>query len=168
MKTKHAKLHPLLHSAALVEKRVEALLSPTGVRHRQALILDALQLIGPTSQRHLAEVFNLSPGSISTMTERLVALGFITQSTVTNDRRRNHLELTHSGRTALEDVRAVWQQVDDEIEAAIAPENRELFFASASDIRKSFGGRVPGGEPTNTAQPRQTTRPKITLKRTET
>ncbi|MAY66058.1 MAG: hypothetical protein CMM77_02890 [Rhodospirillaceae bacterium] len=153
MKAKPAKLHPLLHAATLIEKRVETLLASTGVRHRQALILDALDRFGPASQGHLAKEFNLSPGSMSTMTERLVVLGLITQRTNPDNRRQDILDLTGEGREALKAARRVWRQVDAQIDAALAPEDSAPFYATATVIRDSFGGRVPGAPPANTARP---------------
>ena len=141
-----AKLHPFLHAATMLEKRVTALLRASGVRHRQGLILDALHRIGPTSQRHLAKEFGISPGSMSSMTDRLVALGFITRNTNADDRRSDVLELTPNGLAMLTVVLDVWQGADDRIETALGPKKAAQFFALAAELRNAQGGRVPEHE----------------------
>jgi len=141
-----ADLHPILHSATLLEKRVETLLKPTGIRHRQALILDALWRIGPTSQRHLATQFDVSAGSMSSMTERLVALGFITQSTNPENRRSDILQLTPSGRAVLEKVWTIWQEANAVIIAALGDKGSETITYLASDLRDALGGSEPKKE----------------------
>ena len=107
MARKHANLHPVLHSAHILEKRVEALLASSDIRHRQALVLDTLQQLGPTSQKHLANQFGVSAGSISSMIVRLVALGYVTQATNPEDRRRDIVDITPSGRSVLRGVHKV-------------------------------------------------------------
>ncbi len=146
MKQTSVVLHPHLHSATLLEKRVESLLRPTGIRHRQALILDALRRIGPTSQRHLAKHFDVTPGSMSTMTERLVSLGFITQNTNPDNRRSDILELTPRGDAMLEKVLAVWREADGMIIAALGKERAEDFIALATELRDALGGSEPKKE----------------------
>ncbi|MGH1483442.1 MAG: MarR family winged helix-turn-helix transcriptional regulator [Geminicoccales bacterium] len=146
MKQTSVVLHPHLHAATLLEKRVESLLRPTGIRHRQALILDALQRIGPTSQRHLAKQFDITAGSMSTMTERLVSLGFITQKTNPENRRSDILELTPSGHAILEKVLDVWREADGMIIAALGKDRAEHFIALATELRNALGGSEPKKE----------------------
>ena len=141
-----AKIHPFLHAATLMEKRVTALLRASGVRHRQGLILDALHRIGPTSQRHLAKEFDISPGSISSMTDRLLALGFITRNTNADDRRSDVLELTPDGLAILTVVRDAWQDADDGIETALGAKKAAQFFALAAELRSAQGGHAPEHE----------------------
>ncbi len=146
MKRTAVDLHPVLHSATLLEKRVEMLLRPTGIRHRQALILDALSKIGPTSQRHLAKQFDVSAGSMSSMTERLVALGFITQSTNPVNRRSDILDLTPDGRAVLEKVLIVWQEATALISLALGDNQAETLTALSTKLRNTLGGTQPEKE----------------------
>ncbi|MEQ9291579.1 MAG: MarR family winged helix-turn-helix transcriptional regulator [Roseibium album] len=122
------------------------LLRPTGIRHRQALILDALSKIGPTSQRHLAKQFDVSAGSMSSMTERLVALGFITQSTNPVNRRSDILDLTPDGRAVLEKVLIVWQEAAALITLALGDNQAETLTALSTKLRNTLGGTQPEKE----------------------
>ncbi|WP_298815399.1 MarR family winged helix-turn-helix transcriptional regulator [uncultured Roseibium sp.] len=146
MKQALISIHPVLHSATLLEKRIEVLLRPTGIRHRQALILDALAQIGPTSQRHLAKQFDISAGSMSSMTERLVALGFITQNTNPENRRSDILDLTPDGRDVLEKVWIVWQEATFLITSALGDDQAETLTVLSTKLRNALGGAQPEKE----------------------
>lgn len=139
-------IHPVLHSATLLEKRIEILLRPTGIRHRQALILDALSQIGPTSQRHLAKQFDVSAGSMSSMTERLVTLGFITQITNPENRRSDILDLTPDGREVLKKVWVVWQEATGLITSALGENQAETLTVLSTKLRNALGGTQPEKE----------------------
>ena len=140
------KLHPVLHSANILEKRMEALLGAFDIRHRQALVLDALEQIGPASQQHLAKHFGVSAGSMSGMVTRLAALGYITQIRDTEDRRRDIVAITPEGTAALKDVHGVWRQGDKMIEAALGPEKTEQFITLARQLSGALGGGPPRKE----------------------
>lgn len=80
------------------------------------------------------------------MTDRLVALGFITRNTNADDRRSDVLELTPNGLAMLTVVLDVWQGADDRIETALGPKKAAQFFALAAELRNAQGGRVPEHE----------------------
>ena len=133
----------MLHSAHILEKRVEALLASSDIRHRQALVLDALQQLGPTSQKHLAKQLGLSAGSMSSMIVRLVALGYVTQATNPDDQRRDIVDITSNGRTVLRGVEKVWREGDKMIESALGPDKSEQFIKLARELSKALGGGPP-------------------------
>ncbi|MEO1679503.1 MAG: MarR family winged helix-turn-helix transcriptional regulator [Pseudomonadota bacterium] len=146
MKRKYARIHPFLHSATLLEKRLEQLFGPTGVRHRQALVLDALQEIGPSSQQHLAKHFNVSAGTMSSMISRLETLGYVSRETCPADRRTDVVDLTSSGRAAVEGVNDVWRQGDELVEKALGPDDAKLFHALTRRLSGALGGGPPKKE----------------------
>lgn len=80
------------------------------------------------------------------MTERLVTLEFITQSTNPDDRRSDILELTPKGLAILEEVQDIWQQGDETVELALGKEKADQFFSLVGDLRDSLGGLVPSKE----------------------
>ncbi len=143
MKENLENLHPFLHAATLLEKRVETQLVSTGVRHRQGLVLDALARSGELSQRHLAKQFDVTPGSMSTMVDRLQRAGYLTRHRDPGDRRRDLLALTAKGERVLDDVRQVWQQADEFVAAVLGQERPELFGKWVVAIRNSLGGSNP-------------------------
>jgi len=146
MKRQHAHIHSLLHSVAILEKRLESLLVPFGIRHRQALVLDALQQIGPSSQQHLAKHFSVSPGTMSSMISRLETLGYIKRETSPKDRRTDVISITVDGETAIADVSDVWQEGDKIVSNLLGPQKSKQLFTLTGELSKALGGGPPQKE----------------------
>lgn len=146
MKRQHAQIHPFLHSAALLEKRLESLLGSSGIRHRQALVLDVLRQIGPSSQQHLAKHFGVSPGTMSSMISRLVEPGYVQRETNPKDRRTDRISITPAGLASLQGVWDVWQEGDKIIEHILGSEDGKRFFALSDKLSKAVGGGPPQKE----------------------
>ena len=134
--------HGLLHSAKLVEAELRRYIAPLGILPRQAQILDAMDRMGPVSQADLAAAFGVTPASMSTMTDRLLASGYITRAPNPVSRRQNVLGLTEKGRKLLDGIAKAWAAVDAKISAALG-ENAAAFFAQAQHLRDNLGGVVP-------------------------
>ncbi len=146
MKQQHAQIHSLLHSAAILEKQLESMLGASGIRHRQALVLDALDKLGPSSQQHLAKQFSVSPGTMSSMIFRLEKLGYIQRKTKPNDRRTDVIIITALGINVLADVLGIWQDGDKIIENILGPEESKQLFALTRKISSALGGGRPKPE----------------------
>lgn len=146
MKRQHARIHSLIHSVAILEKRLESMLVPSGIRHRQALVLDALQQIGPSSQQHLAKHFSVSPGTMSSMISRLETLGFIKRETSPTDRRTDVISITPDGVAAIADVVDVWLEGDKIVADLLGPQKSKQLFALTRELSKGLGGGPPQKE----------------------
>jgi DNA-binding MarR family transcriptional regulator len=142
--------HFLLHSGDLLEDELRLRLAPIGVGPRQARILDALHRMGTASQVDLAEEFNVTAASMSTMTSRLVEAGLITNDPDPQERRSSVLKLTKSGIGVLEAIYAAWREMDRVIEKAIGRDKAKSLAALTLELRNALGGRTPGGEPERT------------------
>ncbi|WP_422384301.1 MarR family winged helix-turn-helix transcriptional regulator [Roseibium album] len=149
MKRQHAQIHPFLHSAAIMEKQLENLLGSSKIRHRQALVLDALLQIGPSSQQHLAKQFSVSPGTMSSMISRLETLGYVQRETNPTDRRADVVNITAEGLTALAGVADIWREGDKIIENILGPEESKRFFALSDKLSRALGGGPPKKEKSN-------------------
>lgn len=101
MKARPVKFHSYLHGAHLLQKRLDTLLAPMGIRPRQARVLNTLSGIGETSQTVLAQQFDVTAGSMSTMIERLLALGLISREKNPSDKPGDLIALTPEGKDAL-------------------------------------------------------------------
>ena len=143
MKRQHAQIHPFLHSAAILEKRLESLLGSSRVRHRQALVLDVLQKIGPSSQQHLAKHFGVSAGTMSSMISRLEVLGYVQRESSPTDRRTDVINVTPEGLTTLRGVADVWEEGDKIIENLLGSEDSKHFLALADQLSRALGGGPP-------------------------
>lgn len=138
------RLHFLLHSADLLEDRLQKRLAPLDIRPRQARILDALARMEPASQVRLARAFHVTAASMSTMTARLIEAGFITRETDPEEARAHVLRLTERGRGLLVDIHAAWRDIDRLIERRLGPEKAALLADLTGELRDSLGDRVPG------------------------
>ena len=141
------RLHYLLHSADLVEDQIARQLAPLGIKPRQARILDALGRMGRASQVELAREFDVSRASMSTMTARLLAAGFISREADPDDPRSNTLSLSEKGEKSLRQIHSAWLAVDDIIGKAIGADKAAELAKVALELRNALGGRTPGRLP---------------------
>lgn len=144
MTTQHAKFHALLHSADLLEKRLTERLAPLGVRPRQARILVAIDVIGPTSQTVLAREFDITKGSMSTMIDRLLALDFVVRHKSEKDKRGDVVALSPAGVRIVADIRSAWQDIDTIIGSMLGAEKEQILIELSRELRTALGGRIPG------------------------
>jgi len=135
--------HGLLHSANLIEAELRQRLAPLGIHPRQARILEAMERMGAVSQSDLKTAFGVTSAAMSTMTDRLLAAGYITRTTDPASRRQNVLELTDEGRALLAGIGEVWSAIDDIIRTALG-QDAAAFFDLAHRLRDGLGGTVPG------------------------
>ena len=143
MKHQRAKLHPFLHAASNLEKHLEVLFVASKIRHRQALVLDALRVVGETSQQNLAKHFGVSPGTMSSMISRLETLGYVKSGSDQTDRRVDIISNTADGLAALEKVEGRWSDGDALVEEILGSSDAEQFFALADRLSKGLGGGRP-------------------------
>ncbi|MEM5583506.1 MarR family winged helix-turn-helix transcriptional regulator [Roseibium sp. AS2] len=143
MQDDQCQFHGLLHSADLVETELRRKLAPLGIQPRQARILEAMGRTGAISQAELATAFGVTSASMSTMTDRLLAAGYITRTIDPASRRQNVLELTEKGRTLLAGIGEAWSEVD-EILREILGEDAVPFFEFSRRLRDRLGGTIPG------------------------
>lgn len=153
MQHKEHNFHGLSHSAKLLDELVRQKLAPLDMLPRQAHVLVAMQHIAPVSQARLAEIFDITPASMSTMTDRLLAAGYITRKPDPNSRRKNMLELTEAGRAKLQAVSGAWDAVDEIIAAALGPEDAAELYRLSRRLRDALGGAPPGARAANSERP---------------
>ena len=136
-------LHPLLHAGHLVEARQRDRLNKTGLGPRQARVLSALDHIGETHQKTLAAGFDITPASMSSMCDRLVAAGLIERQVDPNEKRAFLIHLTPEGKSKVQDVRVAWSEIDEIIINAIGQEAAESLAGLSGDLRDHLGGAIP-------------------------
>jgi DNA-binding MarR family transcriptional regulator len=82
---------------------------------------------------------------MSTMTDRLLAAGYITRTVDPTSRRQNVLELTEKGRALLVGISSAWSMVDDSLRATLGAD-ATVFFELARRLRDGLGGTIPGSK----------------------
>ena len=135
--------HPLLHAGHLVEARLRDRLNEMGLRPRQARVLSAISHIGEAHQKSLAIEFDITPASISSMCDRLVAAGFITRQVDPNETRAFLIRLTSEGERKVQDVRVAWNDIDEIIVNAIGKKAADTLAGLSVDLRDQLGGALP-------------------------
>lgn len=138
------KLHPLIHAANLVEERLGVVLAPFGIKPRQARVLNVLHLMGSASQGELAREFEVTAASMSTMTSRLVAGGFVRRTVDNSETQRVQLMLTAKGTELIGPINKAWCEVDRVMEDAVGNDNAHNLARLSAELRTALGGRVAG------------------------
>ena len=135
--------HGLLHSANLIEAELRRQLAPFGIQPRQARVIEALDRMGTASQVDLASSFGVTSAGMSTMTDRLLAAGYITRVQDPESRRKNILALTAEGQALVSGIDHAWSALDDTIRTVMGDDAKVLFDLSRR-LRDGLGGTVPG------------------------
>ena len=94
----------------------------------QYFAMARLHEVGQLSQNHLGRLTAMDPATIQGVIQRLKARGLIERNADKNDRRRKVLNLTTSGRSTIERLRALAQNANDAILAPLNPGEREVFL----------------------------------------
>ncbi|MFT9848818.1 MarR family winged helix-turn-helix transcriptional regulator [Aneurinibacillus sp. REN35] len=102
--------------AAEWHKRLDQLISGS-----QSMILRMLEVSGPQKVSTLAERLCITPGAVTSLSDKLISCGYATRKRDTVDRRVVNLEITEKGRTIL-------RQYRKEVKSTV-----EYFFAGLSD-----------------------------------
>ena len=96
------------------------------IQSGQGGILSALGILGPCSQKQLAEFRQVSPATVSVMLGRMEAKGLITRSPSEEGGKRNQVALTEKGR-----------QIADEMAASMQGENERIFDGLSDDDKET-------------------------------
>lgn len=143
-KEKHShKFHLLLHSADLIQEQLRLELLPLNLTPHQARVIKALNAIGPVSQINLAREFGITAASMSTMTTRLIRLGFINTEKDPNNAKRNLLSLTDDGIGLIDGITQAWNRIDIYMEKVLGINNVNVLADITLSLRDSLGGRMP-------------------------
>ncbi len=135
--------HGILHSATLIEEELKQRLAPLGVQPRQARVLVAIKDLAPVSQVSLAQACGITPASMSTMADRLLAAGYISRSQDLETRRRNSIDLTALGYAKLKLISAVWDQLDQDLYQLLGSNDAQALFDLSRKLRARLGGAPP-------------------------
>ena len=108
-------------SKALHRRTTEELL---GMRLKQFMLLGYVRDHGGVSQQELEKALLVDANGVVLLLNELEAAGFSVRRRDSNDRRRHLVELTESGRVAVERAEKARESLEDEILADFSPEER--------------------------------------------
>ena len=109
---------------------VERQLAQHGIHSGQGSILSALDILGPCSQKELADFRQVSPATISVMLGRMESRGLIRRVPSDGGGKRNQILLTEDGQKIALTLRR------------IMPQEAEKIFDGLSDEELAVAGRV--------------------------
>jgi DNA-binding MarR family transcriptional regulator len=94
--------------------RAAALLAPLGLHPGQEALLLELDRTGPMIQAQLSDALGCEPPSITLMTRKLEASGYIRREPAPSDRRASIVELTDSGKALADQIKQLWCTLAEE------------------------------------------------------
>jgi DNA-binding MarR family transcriptional regulator len=98
-----------------------------GMTLRQFVTLTYLRDHEGAPQQTLCEVMHMDASNVVLLLNDLERLGFVERRRDPDDRRRHIVNLTPSGRRALSRAEIALDSVEDEVLAALTPEERQTF-----------------------------------------
>lgn len=119
-------------------------MTPIGIKPRQARILNALSRMGEVSQNELAEQFDVTSGSMSTMIERLEKVQLIERRKNPDDRRVDLITLSKRGALVLTEIRDVWCEIDELIEEKLGSQKFAQLSELTKELKFAMGGKIAG------------------------
>jgi DNA-binding MarR family transcriptional regulator len=102
--------------------RAAALLAPLGLHPGQEALLLELSRTGPMIQAQLSEALGCEPPSVTLMTRKLEAFGYIRRRPAPSDKRASIVELTDSGAALADQVKQQWCALAEETVAGLPAE----------------------------------------------
>lgn len=130
----------LLHLSKAVHRRSSDEL--LGMRLRQFLALSYLSQRSRSRQQDLCETLMLDANNCVLLLNELETAGWTQRTRDTDDRRRHVVEITAAGHEALERARAAQDTLEDEVLAALDPEEREQLRALLSKTLTGLHARA--------------------------
>ncbi|MGW8567202.1 MarR family winged helix-turn-helix transcriptional regulator [Isoptericola sp. NPDC055881] len=128
-------------------------LGARGLRLWHLAVLAALDDFGPQSQRDVGARFGIHASDVTKVVDELAERDLVSRERDPADRRRVVLALTAPGRTLLGGLRQDAAAVQDEVLAALTPEEREVLHGlllrvhGDLDTADDRGALAPGASP---------------------
>ncbi len=91
------------------------------------VVLSHLRELGPVPQKYLGELLCIDPNNTVLMLNEMEAAGLVVRRRDPSDRRRHLVEVTDEGLMSLEQSHRGMVDVEDEVLAALSPEQRAQF-----------------------------------------
>lgn len=102
-------------TARLYTNYVERQLARLDIHSGQGSIVSALDILGPCSQKELADFRRVSPATISVMLRRMEARGLITRTPWEEGGKRNQIMLTEAGHRVADTLKHLLPQDADRL-----------------------------------------------------
>ena len=131
----------LTDASRLYVNYVERQLAQMGIHSGQGSLLSALDILGPCSQKELADFRQVSPATISVMLGRMESRGLIRRIPSEEGGKRNQISLTQPGKAMADALRSYMPQEADKVFAGLSEEELEV----AGHVFRAICRNVSGG-----------------------
>ena len=129
----------------LARVRFEQALAPLGVKTRHYGVLAALAAQGPVAQTLLGDRLNIDRSTMVSVIDELEAAGRVTRQRNPYDRRAYQLELTPTGREALEQAQQVVDRTLGDVFAPLDQTQRDQLHAMLTTLMRHLNGPGAAG-----------------------
>lgn len=102
------------------------LMKDTQMKPGQAGILVILQMMGPMSQRELADRVHITPPSVNVAVQKLEKLGYVRKEQDEKDQRMTKIHLTDCGEKTIENMHDIIQRTEDTLLKNMSTEEKIL------------------------------------------
>jgi DNA-binding MarR family transcriptional regulator len=108
-----------------VYRRISESAATPNLKH--FVVLSHLRELGPVPQKYLGELLCIDPNNTVLMLNEMEEAGLLVRRRDPSDRRRHLVEVTDNGLLSLEQTQRGMVAVEDEMLAALSPEQRAQF-----------------------------------------
>ena len=106
----------LVHVGRLHRNIFERNISSLGIHHSQHHLLMYLSKVNDVpSQKHISEIFGVTPAAIARSVKGLEAEGYIEKSSIEKDGRFNRIEITQKGKEIVEKTQILFRETDNSL-----------------------------------------------------
>ena len=140
----HALQHRLMRVNRLHRKAVDKSMSETGLHKSQHMMLMYLSREKCSSQKNIAEHFDISPAAVAVSLKKLEADGYINRQRGENDCRFNEIEITEKGKQVVNFSHDMFVRIDEASFDGVSMQERKVFadvLEKMSENLKSLGGK---------------------------
>lgn len=129
----------LLQAARAYRVRSARLLARIGLYPGQDALLKLLEG-GPLTMGQAAEALSIQPPTVTKMVSRLAAAGLVQTEIMDRDRRKVSVSMTDAARDRVEEIEAIWQELEEEALKDVEPEPLRVGLAAlARNLSKHNG-----------------------------
>jgi DNA-binding MarR family transcriptional regulator len=123
------------HVSHSFRRRVEG----RGVTVAEWVVMRELYRLGPVSPSALVDALGMTPGAVSRLLSRVEAKGLASRKTVAEDRRRQTVALTSSGRRLVPGLAALADENDAEFFGGLPDADRQTLHRILKDLVRAHG-----------------------------
>jgi len=143
----------LIHTMRLHHRVVERRIDGMGVHHSQHRMLMRLSDLGRSaSQKELADAMDVSPACVARMLKPLTAAGLVEKAGGV-DGRCNEISVSAAGMQLVEDSRAVFRQIGEEMFVGLTEGELQLLGALLDKLKGNLSNMDKGGMCEGTTDP---------------